>query len=1063
MGEVYKKCIKKNRAMLRAIFFLFIGNFMAGIPVAYAQTFNVSGTVLSEEDGQPIPGATVLIKGTSQGTITDIDGNFHLTIEEGQERALIVSFVGYQQQEVPVGDNSELNISLLTDITSLEEVVVIGYGTQKKKVVTGATVQVKGEDLEKRVTTNALQALQGQAAGVSIRTNSGQPGEGLRVNIRGMGTTGNSGPLYIVDGIATGDINYLNNADIASVDVLKDAASAAIYGSRAANGVILITTRKGRSGKAQINFDSYYGLQNRPTNIEMLNAREYAQIINEQHLNSGGTVAGLPFDLANLPAYKQNGSADTDWLDEMFVKNAVTQNYSFGVSGGSEQSAYAISFSYTGQEGIVGGADFSNYDRYNGRINTENKFYNGKLKVGENLTYSYTNKNGISVGNQYSNSLRGAFNVSPLLPVYNDNGDFFNTNDTIITDQVGQTYWNNTESSPYASMVLNNQNKRNEQKLLGNVYAEFEIIKGLKIRSSFGVDFYSDEFRSYSPEYELSIYAVSNYNSVSQSMGRSRAFQFDNYATYDFNVGSHALNVMVGMSSRDFQGSFIYGQNANLVFNDFDRAWLNNATNEEFNLISIDGAPYEDEQEKLLSYFGRLQYNFQERYLLNATFRADGSSRFAKGNRWGFFPSVSAGWVLSDEAFLNTVSFINFLKIRASWGQNGNQSIPAFQYLAPIAFTQATYNFGDTEAVNTPGAYPSRLAYEDLQWETSDQIDVGADLRILSNRVLIAFDWYKKSTIDWLITAPVLGTAGADPPVINGGRVENTGVELELTYASSAGGFNYSISANGNLNENIVKEVPTEDGVIHGAANTLYNNSPEFYQAKTGHPIGYFWGFETEGLFQNSNDVETHTTADGKMIQPNARPGDVRFVDQNGDGILNDSDKVQLGNPNPPVTLGFTFAADYQGFDISIMSYGSFGHQLVQSYRSHTDKFANYTTAILDRWTGEGTSNTVPRVTNSNVNYNLFSDLFIQDGDFLRIGNVTIGYDFAELLNVASISQFRVYAAVNNLYTFTKYTGMDPDIGYGFDNGIQDQFSSGIDLGFYPNPRTALLGVSLKF
>lgn len=1060
MKKVYKKFYQVSGWPSIAHLWMFVLLVLGTSHQLAAQERTISGKVVDEEDGQAVPGATVLIKGTTNGTITDVEGNFKLAVPN-EEAVLLISFVGYATREMEVGSQTFVEVNLATDITSLEEVVVIGYGTQRKKVVTGATAQVKGEALEKRNTTSALQALQGQAAGVSIRSSSGQPGEGLRVNIRGLGTTGNAGPLYMVDGVATGDISYLNNADIESVDVLKDAASAAIYGSRAANGVILITTKKGKPGKSQITFDAYYGLQNRAKKIDLLNATQYAQIMNEQHLNSGGTVAGLPFDLNNLPAYTAEGSANTDWLDEMFVENAVTQNYTVGINGGTKQGTYAVSFSYTGQEGIVGGADNSNYERYNARINTENRYYDDKLKIGENLTFTYSNKNGISVGNQYSNSLRGAFNVSPLLPMYDDNGDFLNTNDPSIVDQSGDGYWNNTEASPYALMQLNNQNDRNEQKLLGNVYAELEPIRGLKLHTSFGVDLYNDEYRSFSPDYELSIYAIRNFTSANQSMGRSRAFQFDSYASYDLGTGDHSFNAMVGMSSRDYQGSYIYGENANLIFDDFDRAWLSNATNEEANLITLNGEPYD--RDKLLSYFGRLRYNFKEKYLLSATFRADGSSRFAKGNQWGYFPSVSAGWVISDEAFMNPVSVINFMKVRASWGQNGNQNIPAFQYLAPISFTQATYNFGDQEAVNVPGAYPSRLAYEDLQWETSEQLNFGMDVKVFSHRLLLAFDWYKKSTVDWLITAPVLGTAGADPPVINGGRVENTGIELELSYEDRIGSLNYSLSANGNFNKNLVKKVPTEDGIIHGAANTLYANSPEFYQARSGYPIGYFWGFETDGLFQRTTEVEEHVNTAGTRIQPNARPGDVRFVDQNDDGVLNDDDKVQLGNPNPPVTLGFTMAASYKGFDLSIMTFGSFGHQIVQSYRNHTDKFANYTTAVLDRWTGEGTSNSVPRVTNGNNNYNRFSDLFIQDGDFLRVGNVTLGYDFAKLIRAEGISQVRVYAAVNNLFTFTKYDGMDPDVGFGFDNGIQDKFSSGIDLGFYPNPRTMLVGASLKF
>ncbi len=1056
MEDKYLKNWSKSSAKSLAVFaaIMLLVSFQS-----FSQERTISGVVTDEETNEPIPGATVLLKGTGTGTITDFNGAYKLAIS-GDGMVLSVSFVGYETLEREVGNQSVLDIKLAVDMTSLEEVIVIGYGTQKKKVATAATTQVKGEELLKRNSTGAMQALQGMAAGVSIRSTSGQPGEGLRVNIRGLGTTGNAGPLYIVDGIATGDINFLNNADIQTIDVLKDAASAAIYGSRAANGVVLITTKSGTPGKSSITFDSYYGVQNRPKKIEMLDATQYAQIMNEQHLNSGGTIAGLPFDVNNLPAYTSDGAANTNWLDEMFVGNAITQNYSLGLSGGSKTGTYSIALSYTGQEGIVGGADQSNYERYNARVNSTNRFFDGKLTVGENLTYTYTNKNGISVGNQYSNSLRGAFNASPLLPMYNDYGQFFNTADT-ITSQFGKKYWNNTESSPYASMVLNNQNDRNEQKLLGKVYAELEPVTGLKIHTSFAVDLYNDEYRNYNPEYELSVYALRSYNSVSQSMSRSHAFQFDNYVTYDKNFGKNSFNVLLGMSSRDYQGSYISGTNADLIFDEFDKAWLDNATNQEFNLLSVNGRPHD--RDKLLSYFGRIGYAFDEKYLFNATFRADGSSRFAKGNKWGFFPSFSTGWVLSDEAFLRNISAIDFLKLRASWGQNGNQNIPAFQYLAPISFSQATYNFGSEEAVNTPGAYPERLSYEDLQWETSEQLNIGLDLRFLSGKLQAALDWYQKNTKDWLVVAPIPATAGANPPVINGGAVENSGFELELSYRSSVRGFNYSVSANGNYNKNVVKDIPTEDGRIHGASNTLFANSPEFYQAKSGLPIGYFWGFETDGLFQNTEEVTNYTSSAGTKIQPNAKPGDVRFVDKNDDGLLSDDDKVMLGNPNPKFNLGLSFSADYKGFDFSIMSYGVFGHQIVQNYRERVNKYSNYTTDILDRWTGEGTSNSVPRVTNGNINYNRFSDLFVQNGDFMRIGNITLGYNFANLLNTKSISECRFYLAVNNLATFTKYTGMDPDVGYGFDNGIQDKFSSGIDLGFYPNPRTFLAGVSLKF
>ncbi len=1026
-----------------------------------AQSGSVSGRITSTEDGESIPGATILIKGTTKGTVSDIDGNYTISVSGIDDPVLIYSFVGFETQEIAVGSRTTIDVEMAMDVAALEEVVVIGYGSQKKKVVTAATVKVTGEALEKRLSTTALQAMQGQAAGVNIRSNSGQPGDGMKVVIRGVGTLNGSGPLYIVDGLQVGDIKYLNNADIESIDVLKDAASAAIYGNQGANGVVLITTKKGKKGQAQLTFDSYYGVQSRAKKVDLLNEQDYARIMNEQHVNSGGTPSNLPFALGNLPAYTGGSSANTDWMDEMFVDNAVTENYTVGLAGGSDNSTYSISVSYTGQEGIVGGPDVSDYKRLGGRVNSEHKLYDGFLTIGENLTLTNVDRRGVAVGNQYFNTLRSAFSVSPLLPMYDDNGNFFDTSDKSLVDQFGEPYFDDGQSNPYASMVYGNQNRTSEYKLVGNTYAEIAPIKNLKIRSSFGFEFYSEGYRSYRPEYQLSRFNFNVTDDVEQRMRRSRTYQFDNYATYDFSIDVHQFTAMVGTSYRNYQGSEVKGINSVLVFDDFDRAWLDNATNQSFPELNATGKP--DVEQVLLSYYGRLQYNYNEKYLFSATFRADGSSKFAKGNQWGFFPSVSAGWVMSEETFLSNSSFIDFAKLRVSWGQNGNQSIDDFQFVGPISFSQATYAFGNVEGENTPGSYQSRLGNPDIKWETSEQINIGADVRFLNNKFLVALDWYKKSTIDWLVIAPILGTAGADAPFINGGRVENTGIELEVTYQESFGDFEYNIGLNGAYNQNVVKNVPTEDGIIHGATNSLYANSPEFYQARTGYPIGYFWGYEMDGLFQSTGEVEAHRSTDGTLIQPSASAGDVRFVDRNDDGLLTDEDKIELGNPNPPFTFGLNFGADYKGFDFSLMCYGVAGNDIVQSYRDHGSQYANYTSAIMNRWTGPGTSNTVPRVTNGNINYTRFSSLFIQDGSYLRIGNITLGYDFAKLINAKNISQLRLYAAVNNLYTFTKYDGMDPDIGFGLDNGADDKFSSGIDLGFYPNPRTLLMGLSVKF
>ncbi len=1051
--------------LLLTVFLIWItttGHTVTMAQNAQPATRTITGTIVSAEDNEPIPGANIVIKGTQKGTTSDLNGNF--SIEASEEDLLQISFVGYLMEELAVGTSTHIDVRMIFDIARLDEVVVIGYGVQQKKLVTGATTQVKGNELEKRNATNALQALQGLAPGINITSKSGQPGEDLRVSIRGVGTIGNAEPLYVVDGVVTNDIKYLNTADIESIDILKDAASAAIYGSRAANGVVLITTKQGKAGITEISFDAYYGLQNVAKKAEMLNAKQYAIIMNEQELNSGGSTNTIPFDINNLPAYTSDGPANTDWIDEMFVKNAVTQNYVIGATGGGEQGIYAFSLSYTGQEGVVGGRSLSNYDRYNGRFNSEKNMYDGRVRIGQHLIYSYVQKNGIRVGDQYDNTLHSAFNVSPVLPMYDDYGNFFNTANDSILDQFGETYWYDAEANPYASMKINNQNITIERKIVGDVYAEVEFFKNFKIRSSFGIDNFNKQYRSYTPIYELSIYDRSTFTKVRQSMDQDFKMVTSNIITYDIFNGEHTINAMLGQSAESETGNRIQGDNSDAVFNDLDHAYLDNTTNQTYPNLSNQGSP--DDELKLLSYFGRVQYNYNETYLLNVTFRADGSSRFAPSNRWGYFPSVSAGWVISKESFMqSTSSFINFLKLRASWGQNGNDKIPAFRYLAPISFEYADYSFGDEEGANTPGSYPRRLGNEKLKWETSEQTDIGFDAYLLNNSLSVTFDWYRKMTKDWLIQAPVLYTAGAEAPFVNGGNVKNTGVELGINYLKYIGEFTYSVGVNGTYNKNEVQEIPNEDGIIHGATNSLFPNSGEFYRAESGHPIGYFWGYEMDGLFQTTADVTNHTSiVDGVpvKIQPNAVPGDVRYVDQNGDGRLNDNDKIELGDPNPDFLFGLSASFGYKGFDFSMIATGVAGNQIVQSYRNQ-DKFSNYTTAILDRWSGRGTSNEIPRVTNANINYKYFSRLFIQNGSYLRIGNVTLGYDITKVLKIGPVSQFRIYASVENLYTLTKYDGMDPEVGFGLDKGDMDKFSKGIDFGYYPHPRIVMLGLNLKF
>ncbi len=1030
--------------------------------LANAEPITVSGTVTSAADGEPLIGVTVQVKGASIGTTTDFDGNYTLKTETGA--TLVFSYVGMQTREITV-TAAKIDVALLENSEVLDEVVVVGYGVQKKKLVTGATAQVKGDDIAKLNTTSPLQAMQGQLPGVSIASESGQPGSSMKVTIRGLGTTGNASPLYLIDGIG-GDISTLNPADIESIDVLKDAASAAIYGAQAANGVVLITTKQGREGKTRVTFDGYYGWQSAPRKAKMLNAKEYMAIMDEQAVNSGSA----PFDWQSMNSIwrvneegERVGVVNTDWVDQMFKDNAVTQSYTIGVTGGNAASTYAMSLGYLNQEGIVGGKDVSNYSRYNFRINSDHKLFDGLVTVGEQASFVYVKSTGIGVGNQYNNTLRGAFGTSPLSPVYNADGEY---NSTVDSD------WYKADGNPYGSMMLQTNNRNKTATFSGNVYAQVEPIKNLRIKTVFGAVYGSSEYRSFKPTYKFSIYDYQDYTSVDQNMNHSLGMTWTNTASYDFDIKEHSFSALVGMESYRYSGSEISGKNRNLKegFDTWPYAWISNGTAASTaDGLEAGGKPHDDARS--VSYFGRLGWNFKETYMVNFTIRRDGSSKFAKGHRFGTFPSVSAGWNISNEKFMESASsWLDFLKIRVSWGRVGNQNIDNYQYLAPIKNTNVHYFFGqymgahgaygayaDALASNW-GAYPNRLGNFDLTWETSEQWNAGFDARMLSGRLAANVDLYIKNTKDWLVPAPILATAGADAPFINGGNVKNKGIELNLTWNDVIGkDFSYSIGVNGAYNHNKVGSIPTEDGMIHGDTNELYDNSLEFYRAANGKPIGYFWGFKTAGIFQNLQEINDWIAAGNGILQADPQPGDVKFVDIDGNGKIDDNDKVNLGNGMPKFTYGLNLNFYWRNFDLGIVATGSAGFKIVQSYRNQTNKSANYTTAILDRWTGEGTSNKMPRVTEQNINWQ-FSDLYIQDGDYLRLSNLTIGYNFAPLINQKWCSQCRLYFQAQNLVTFTKYDGMDPEIGYGTKSWV-----SGVDLGYYPRPRTFLFGVNLAF
>ena len=1058
-----------------------------GLVTAQNPSGKVSGKILSEANGEPLIGVSVLVKGTNVGTVTDLDGAFSLQAKQGQ--TLKISYIGYETQEVKVTENN-LIIRLKESENTLDELVVVGYGVQKKKLVTGATVSVKGDDLQKLSTTNALQAMQGQISGVNITSTSGQPGGGFKVNIRGVGTIGNASPLYVVDGVITGDITYLNNSDIAAIDVLKDAASCAIYGINGANGVVLITTKGGGTGKSdkggQISFDAYYGIQNVGRKTNLLNAQEYATMQNEGAINAG-----------KLPYFSQSQinalGTGTNWLDQMISKDVPTQNYSLSANGGSAVSSYSLGLSYTSQGGVVGGSKLSNYDRYNFRSNTEHKMYGDVLKVGQHLTFSFINKKGISDSNQYSNSLRGALSTTPLLAMYDSKGNYLNSQDSKVYNNGP---WYDSEANPYAIMQLTNSNNTKSQTLVGDVYAEIQPIKNLKIKSTFGLNYYSEAYNSYSPIYaKLSLFAYNDYEKITQSSKQNYTMSWDNTINYIFNVGDHKFDVLAGSSIRRYQGSWMSASNTGTtLFGDFAHGYLSDSEITGYNMnpiIAPQGATETDiayyqrvaaakqnlthsisatgNQEAIYSqasFFGRINYNYKETYLASVVFRADGSTNFAQGQQWGYFPSLSAGWVASNESFMeSTKDWLDFLKVRASWGSNGNDAISKFNYLSLIELAKSQYNFGGDNSTLTSGAFPSTIGVTKTKWETSYQTNVGFDSRFLNSKLNLSVDLYDKTTKDWLIAAPLLATSGvAINPYINGGDVTNKGIEVQLVYNDNIGkDFHYSVTGTYSYNKNTVNNIPTADGIIHGGTNNLYNNSPEFFRASAGQPIGYFWGYKTAGLFQNEAEVLSNVS-NGKVLQPNAKPGDVKFVDLNGDGKITADDKTNIGDPNPHHVFGLSLSCDYKNFDLSVSANGVAGNKIVQSYRNIANHYGNWTNAILGRWHGEGTSNTIPRITEDNANWAEFSDLYIHDGSYLRISNITLGYDLAKTIKFKNLSQCRLYVSASNLFTFTKYDGMDPEVGYSEKDaaGVYS-FGQGVDLGFYPRPQTFLVGVNIKF
>ena len=1063
------------------------------IPIGMnAQT--VKGTV-NDVAGEPIIGATVKVQGGNDATITDLDGNF--TIKAASNATLTITYVGYVSQQVQVGGRNNITITLKEDNTTLNDVVVIGYGTMKKKLVTGATVQVKGEEIAKLNTTNALEAMQSSTPGVQITQSSSQPGKGYKVYIRGIGTTGDSQPLYVIDGVAGGSLDGINTNDIESIDILKDAASAAIYGARAANGVILVTTRQGKSGKIELSYNGAIGWSNAYKRPQLLDAQQYMTIMDEFSFNT----TGAKMDWAGFVPQKiidkvKGGWNGTDWWDVFNNKNAVQHNHSVTLTGGNDMSKFLMSYTYTGNEGIMGANVASYYKRNTIRLNSDHVLLKAKdfdaITIGENLSIGYTKSHDLAEDGMYWSYIHDLMQTSPLVPQYADNGDIYNYN------KYGEGWNDQIFKNPWEALTKGGFNSMAESRNLNinaTAFATIQPIKGLKWRTQFNYNWYSGAYRSYAePRSPANGSAIVDSYSNSQNQSMSSNWSIENTITYELPLlAGHKISVMAGQSFQSSAwGESINGSNKSkageqlATLKGWDSAYLSNFKLTNATDATLGGSP--SDESYLASWFGRATWDYNEKYMATFTIRHDGSSAFNDGHRWGTFPSVSAGWVITNEKFMaKTQSWLDFLKIRASWGQNGNCAIPAYQYLATIAqsgqYNDNGYKFAsdmNTSVAGTPktGAYANILPNYDLTWETSEQLDFGFDARFLNSRLGVNFDWYKKTTKDWLITGPHVAIYGTSPAYINGGDVKNTGVELAITWNDRIGkDFSYNASVNFATNKNEVTRIANDNHYINGPSGVLSQGTEYVYRAEEGKPIGYFFGMSYSGIWQTQEQIDAARAqmeadiAAGKIpstvVLKNAQPGDPIWDDYNGDGEINYSegekcDRHEIGNPNPDVTLGINLGCSWKGFDFSVNGYGAFGQQVMRSYRSFGDNpLQNYDTTILNRWHGEGTSNDQPRITATGHNNTIWvSTRYMENADFFKIKTMTLGYDFKHIWKSCPLQQLKFYVQVQNLCTFTGYTGLDPEVG---NTAGGNNWASGIDLGLYPSARTFMVGANIKF
>ncbi|AZQ61380.1 TonB-dependent receptor [Flammeovirga pectinis] len=1013
-----------------------------------AQERIVSGTITDSKDGSALPGVNVKIKGSTTGTITDFDGQFKLSLDP-EASEIIFSFIGYTAKTVSIGQQTTFNIKLDEDVEQLEEVVVVGYQVQKKSVVTGAIASVKSEDITQTPVQNAAQALQGKTPGVLVTPVSGQPGAGIDIRVRGTGSNGSNSPLYVVDGVQMDNINFLNPNDIESIEVLKDAASAAIYGSRGANGVVLVSTKKGKEGRTIVSYDGYYGVQEPWRKTPLMNANEYMMFHNEGAINAGNAPAFSADEMAK-------NTTDTNWQDEMF-QSAPIQSHNVQMAGGTETSQFMASVGYFGQKGIVA-PEKSNFDRYTIRLNSSHKI-SDYFKAGSNITFSREEKAGINEQNQFGGVLQNALLHDPLTTVWEDDATKIQEYDALPVrpaNKDGRYYGISDRGlrevvNPMAR-INNTYSEDASNKFLGNIFLEVTPgVKGLRFRTDFGVDVGNWYNRGYNPEaYYNEVNQVAT-SGVNQQAGNYFTYQWENILTYDLDLGEgHKLNFLAGTTLRNSSGRDQGSSRNNLQIPGWQYAWVSNGADDETQKGW--GGNWEH---RLVSFFGKVDYNYKDKYLLSGTARYDGSSNFGPNNKFGFFPSVQAGWIASNEEFLKSSDVVNFLKLRASWGKVGNENIGSFGYLELFGSTPS-YPIGTAQNM-VPGYGITRMSNPDLKWEAAAEVNIGIDAGFLDDKITTTLDVYSRERQDLLGTQPVPGFTGVGGPLYNLGSVTNKGIEASVTYSKRDGDFHFDITANASYNDNNVTKIANGDGKIYGPG--LFQTEGQLMMEE-GHALPYFYGFKTAGIFQNQGEIDAHAK-EGNAIQPDAQPGDIRYVDINGDGKIDNNDRTDIGNPVHAWMYGLNVRMDYKGFDFSMFWQGQAGGQLVNgTLRNDLTQGQNYPVRYLNRWTGEGTTNEFPRFTYADNNKNMtrLNDMVhVEDASYLRLKNLQIGYTLPQQLSQkAGMSKLRVYVSGNNLITITDYSGMDPEVAHG-GSWI------GFDNGSYPQARAYLLGLNVTF